>query len=392
MMMARNDHPTAVLSAPTATVGMIGGGQLGRMTQQAAIALGIDLRVLSDEPQAPAVLAGATLVHGSHHELDAVLELAQTCDVVTLDHEHTPDHVLQAIVAHGHLVRPNPDAARLAQDKLRARRAFSAWGLPVPAFAEVAAGDTAAVERFAAEHGWPVVLKAPTGGYDGRGVEVVGSPAELAICDLAQREPRWLIEEAVPIATELAVLIARRPSGHSRAYPLIETVQDNGICRELVTPARVDAAVAERAVQLAATIADTIDVTGILAVELFLTDAGDLVINEIATRPHNSGHITIEAAVTSQFENHLRAVLDWPLGDTALVTPAAATVNLIGPQWPVDFSRTLPLALEDPAVHVHLYRKTSRPGRKIGHITARAATPEAALHGAHRAVDRLLSR
>ena len=379
-------------AAASAVVGMIGGGQLSQMTQQAAIALGVELRVLADRIDDPAVLAGATAHLGGHHDPEVVGRFAQRCDVITLDHELTPEPILRSLVDRGHLVRPHPDAARLAQDKAAARAAFGEAGLPVPPFVVVDRGATDAVEAFAAEHGWPVVLKAPTGGYDGRGVEMIDSPEALAACELARQSPTWLIEAAVPIATELAVLIARRPSGEARAYPVVETVQRDGICHELVMPARIDPSVADQAIELAHRIAEMIDSVGMMAVEMFLTTAGDLVINEIATRPHNSGHVTIESAATSQFENHLRAVLDWPLGETDLVTPAAATVNVLGPSEPADFSVTIPRALAVPGAHVHLYRKSSRPGRKIGHVTARGATADEALASAHRCADELVGR
>jgi 5-(carboxyamino)imidazole ribonucleotide synthase len=258
----------------------------------------------------------------------------------------------------------------------------------------VAAGDVAAVRAFAEANGWPIVVKAPRGGYDGRGVFTVSDLTELA--DLAGQPglaslDRWLLEAHVAIAIELAVLVARRPSGPSVTYPVVETVQRDGICHELVMPARIDAETAARATAIAGAIAERIDASGMLAVELFLTDRGELLVNELAARPHNSGHATIDASETSQFENHLRAVLDWPLGATTSVAPAAATVNLLGPERPVDLSRTVPLALEDPTVHVHLYGKSFSPGRKVGHVTALGDDPDTALAAARTAARILLT-
>ena len=379
-------------SAASAVVGMIGGGQLSRMTHQAAIALGIDLHVLADGPEAPAAAAGATPHLGGHEDLDAVLAFARQCDVVTLDHELTPAPILRALVDEGHVVRPHPDAARFAQDKGVARVAFAEAGLPVPAFILVDRGQTAEVTEFAAEHGWPFVLKAPTGGYDGRGVEVIDDAAALERSELAANSGRWLVEAAVPIEIELAVLVARRPSGETRLYPVVETVQTDGICTELITPARIPADLADQAASLARRIAEMTGATGILAVEMFLTHDGELIVNEIATRPHNSGHITIESAATSQFENHLRAVLDWPLGSTESIAPASATVNVLGPLGSIDLAETVPRALEVEDAHLHLYRKVSRPGRKIGHVTARASTIEDARAAAHECVERLVGR
>ncbi len=370
---------------------MIGGGQLSRMTQQAAISLGVDLHVLAMHEDEPAIRAGATMHEGSHLDAEAVGALASAVSVVTLDHEQTPTETLESLVEAGHAVHPMPAASAYAKDKAFARRRFSEWNLPVPSF-EVIDADVEAGVRFGDEHGWPIVLKAPTGGYDGRGVAFIESADALANDALASNSATWLLEETVPIAMEVAVLVARRPTGEAVTYPVVETVQEGGMCRELVLPARIDAALADRAAALATEIADRIDVTGIMAVELFVTTSGDLLINELATRPHNSGHITMEACRTSQFENHLRAVLDWPLGSTELVGPAAATVNVVGVDDTNDFSATLPLALEDPTVHVHLYEKGSRPERKLGHVTALADDVDDALNSAHGAADRLVGR
>jgi len=378
-------------SPPTAVVGMVGAGQLARMTQQAAIALGIELRVLSKDRDSPAVDAGARHVAGDPCDMKSLLRLAEGCDVVTFDHEGVPPALISRLAAAGHQVRPSPAAQLLAQDKGEARRLLSRSGFPVPPFIEVAQGDVEAVRSFAAAHGWPLVLKAPTGGYDGRGVEVITSAEQLASSPLAAASTRWLIEEKVDIRQELAVLIARRPAGWWQAYPVVETVQRDGICHELQMPGVIPAALAVEAVSLAASIADGIDATGILAVELFVTGDGGLVVNELAARPHNSGHATIEATVTSQFENHLRAVLDWPLGDTSLLAPAVVTVNLLGPVGGVDLARGLPAALEDPSIHVHLYRKAHRAGRKLGHVTALAETVGEAQAKARRAAACLVA-
>jgi len=380
-------------ASASATVGMIGGGQLARMTQQAAIGLDVDLRVLTPDPAAPAVLAGARPVAGRPDDLEAVLAFAADCDVVTFDHEQVPAAVLSALMGAGHVVRPEPGAKRLAQDKVHARRILDRAGFAVPPFAVVAAGDRRALARFAEDHGWPVVVKAPQGGYDGRGVAVVHrDDLDASTAPLPESGGQWLLEAMVPIAVELAVLVAQRPSGWWSAYPVVETVQQDGICRELIMPARIPAALAERATALAVSVAQGSCATGILAVELFVTVAGDLVVNELAARPHNSGHATIEACRTSQFENHLRGILDWPLGSTAMAAPAAATVNILGGELGLDLGRDLPRVLEDPRVHVHLYGKECEPGRKLGHVTALADEPEVARGAAHAAVAILTAR
>ncbi len=369
---------------------MVGGGQLARMTQQAAIALGIELQVLTPRPTDPAIQAGAGFRPGDPDDLEALFALAADSDVVTFDHEHVPNSHLRALAEAGHLVRPGPGAKLLAQDKIVARRVLGDAGFAVPAFADVESGDLASVKRFGEANGWPIVVKLPRGGYDGRGVFTVRNVADLAGQPALSSTDRWLLEAHVPIATELAVLVARRPSGQSVTYPVVETIQRDGICHELVMPGRIAADTADEAVAVAVAVAESIDVSGILAVELFLTTGGELLVNELAARPHNSGHATIDASATSQFENHLRAVLDWPLGASTQLAPAAATVNLLGPAGPVDLARSVPRALEDPNVHIHLYGKSPSPGRKLGHVTSLADDPAVALGSARAAALTLL--
>jgi 5-(carboxyamino)imidazole ribonucleotide synthase len=385
--------PTTVPAAhhhATARVAMIGAGQLARMTHQAAVDLDVELHVLAKRADEPAVLAGAPYRIGSHLDLADVLAGAGDGDVVTFDHELVPPPLLAHLEAAGHVLRPSAAALLFAQDKIAARERLSAAGYPVPAFATVA--SPAGVAEFAAEHGWPVVLKARAGGYDGRGVIFIAGPADLP-ADLewaTPSSPAWLVEAHVDLAVELAVLVARRPSGAAVSYPVVETTQLDGICIEVVTPARIAPEVAERAGVLARSIVEHIGSVGICAVELFVSAAGEILVNEVALRPHNSGHITIEANATSQFHQHLRAVLDWPLGATGLITPAAAMVNLIGVSSQSDPGRRLPLALANEGAQVHLYAKESRPGRKIGHVTAMAATADAALDVARAARASLL--
>jgi 5-(carboxyamino)imidazole ribonucleotide synthase len=369
---------------------MIGAGQLARMTHQAAVDLDVELHVLAQRADEPAVLAGAPYRIGSHLVLADVMAAGDDGDVVTFDHELVPPALLAHLEAAGHVLRPSAGALLFAQDKVVARQRLSSAGYPVPAFATVA--GPAEVAAFAADHGLPVVLKARAGGYDGRGVIFVADPAELPP-DLDwgnPRSPAWLVEAHVDLVAELAVLVARRPSGAAVSYPVVETTQVDGICIEVVTPARVAPDLAQRAGRLARSIVEYVGAVGICAVELFVGGDGELLVNEVAFRPHNSGHVTIEANVTSQFHQHLRAVLDWPLGATGLITPAAAMVNLIGVGGQPDPGRRLPLALAQEGAHVHLYAKQSRPGRKIGHVTALAATAGQALGVARAARAALL--
>jgi 5-(carboxyamino)imidazole ribonucleotide synthase len=373
-----------------ARVAMIGAGQLARMTQQAAVDLDIDLIVLAASVEDPAVLAGAAYLLGDHTDLAALVAAAQAAELVTFDHELVPPALLAELEQRGYVLRPGRRALAAAQDKLAARRLLAATGYPVPAFEEVA--GAAAVGAFAQAHGWPVVLKARSGGYDGRGVLVLDSPAAIP-SDIhwgTPDDPAWLVEEYVELVAELAVLVARRPSGASVTYPVVATTQVDGICRYLVAPAGVAPAVAAEAQRLARSLADDLDATGICAVELFVGPGDRLLVNELALRPHNSGHATIEANLTSQFHQHLRAVLDWPLGPTDLVAPAAAMVNLIAPSAALDVAASLPAALAVPGAQVHLYAKGPRAGRKIGHVTALGSTTADALATAAAGADALL--
>jgi 5-(carboxyamino)imidazole ribonucleotide synthase len=362
---------------------MVGGGQLARMTAQAATSLGLSLRVLAQRPDDAAASAPVAMI-GSHHSLADLLAFAERCDVLTFDHEHVPPEHLAALVEKGHRLHPHPEALRYAQDKRAMRIRLGELGVAVPAWQSVS--TDADLIGFAERYGWPVVAKAVRGGYDGRGVWVVPDPAAAADVLATSAGTELFVEEFIPLRRELAVLLARSPSGEVRKWPLIETVQRGGICVETLVPAGESAPA-----ELGAEIAATLGVTGVLAVELFERTDGVVLVNELAMRPHNSGHWTIEASRTSQFEQHLRAVLDWPLGDTALTAPAVATSNVLGGPDPDVMSRLPGVLAADPALKVHLYGKQGRPGRKLGHVTAlgddlarvrrRAASGAAALTG-----------
>lgn len=347
------------------------------MTHQAAIALGQSLHVLAVSPDDPAALVSPNITLGSHTDLDALSAFAKGCDVLTFDHEHVPGEHLQKLVDQGVHVRPGPDALLHAQDKLVMRRKLADLGLPVPPFAQVE--SVADVTAFAEEHGWPCVLKAARGGYDGRGVWMLNGPDSAG--ELVPRLLEWgtplLVEERVAMRRELAALVARSPFGQGGVWPVVETVQSNGICVEVLAPApdmsEADAQVAQ---ELALRIASELGVVGVLAVELFDTDSG-LVINELAMRPHNSGHWTIEGARTSQFEQHLRAVLDYPLGATDVMAPAVVMANVLGASEAPAMSpdeRLHHLLARFRDAHVHYYGKQERPGRKIGHVTMLGAS------------------
>jgi 5-(carboxyamino)imidazole ribonucleotide synthase len=354
-------------------VAMVGGGQLARMTHQAAVALGQSLRVLATDPGESAALVAADVRLGDHRSLDDLRGVATGATVLTFDHEHVPTEHLRRLEAEGHRVAPGPAALVHAQDKLVLRRALADAGEPQPAWVE--ARTVHVVTAFADEVGWPVVLKTPRGGYDGKGVFVVDGPDEVA--DLLERHGTLLAEERVGMVRELSAQVARSPFGQVAVWPVVETVQRNGVCAEVLAPAPgLPESLATAAQELAVRIADRLGVVGMLAVELFQTGDGVLV-NELAMRPHNSGHWTIEGARTSQFEQHLRAVLDYPLGSTAMTAPVVVMANVLGGRaaesdWdgPGIDERVHHLMAHWPDVKLHWYGKGQRPGRKLGHVTA----------------------
>lgn len=349
-------------------VGMVGGGQLARMTAAAAVGLGATFRVLAESPTESAALVTRNATLGSHLSLPDISAFAADCDVITFDHEHVPGAILADLESAGVLVRPGSAALRYTQDKLAMRDRLSALGVPCPRYASVS--SAADVVEFA-RGSWPVVLKAVSGGYDGRGVWVCETAAQAE--EVAAHGVALLAEEFVPFRRELAALAARSPSGQGAAYPVVQTVQLDGICREVIAPAPgLDPDTAVEAEALALRIAAELGVTGLLAVELFEARDGRLLVNELAMRPHNSGHWTIEGARTSQFEQHLRAVLDLPLGSCAPTAPAGqftVMANLLGGDDPDVFDRYIHVMAADPAVKVHFYGKEVRMGRKIGHVT-----------------------
>ena len=353
------------------SIGVIGGGQLARMMVPPAVHLGFDLRVLAEAEGTSARLA-ATAV-GDHHDARAVLDFARDVDVVTFDHEHVPQEVLRALVEAGVAVHPSPGALAVAQDKIVMRERLTALGLPVPQWAAV--HDSAELGAFLEGHGGRAVVKTPRGGYDGKGVRVVRAADEaddwFAVVAEHGADAVLLVEELVEFRRELSQLVARRPSGEVAAWPLVETVQRDGVCAEVTAPAPgASEALVREAEAIARSVAEQLEVTGVLAVELFETADGRLLINELAMRPHNTGHWTIDGAVTSQFEQHLRAVLDLPLGETSAHRPWSVMVNVLGgPSEGTMGERLAALMADQPGAKVHDYGKDPRPGRKVGHVT-----------------------
>ncbi|MBB4135739.1 5-(carboxyamino)imidazole ribonucleotide synthase [Gordonia humi] len=359
------------------TVTMIGGGQLARMTHQSAIALGQCLRVLAAGDAEPAAQVSGDVVLGSHESLEDLRTAAEGAVALTFDHEGVPLHLLEALEADGVAVRPPSAALRFAQDKLDMRNRLSELGLPVPDFADLS-GDVAAARdeliAFGERNGWQIVLKAVRGGYDGRGVWLVdGRDEALAVFDAhAGGDTVLMAEQKVSMRRELSAMIARSPYGQGAAWPVVETVQRKGQCAVVLAPAPgLDETVAEQAQRMALRLADELGVVGAMAMELFETVDGELVVNELAMRPHNSGHWTMDGAVTSQFEQHLRAVLDYPLGDTSARAETVVMANVLGadetPEMSVD-ERMHHLFARMPDAKIHMYGKSERPDRKVGHV------------------------
>lgn len=352
-------------------VGVIGGGQLARMMTPPAINLGLELKVLAEAEHSSAVMA--TTMVGDYTQFEVVAEFAKTVDVITFDHEHVPLDVLRRLEEAGVSVQPPSRALAFAQNKLEMRARLSALGLPMPIWAAIS--SVAELQEFLNDNGGVCILKTPIGGYDGKGVRVIKSVEDAADwlepAMLGSVGGSLLAEEKVNFVRELAQLSARRPSGEFATWPLVQTVQANGVCSEVLSPAPgADRATLERAAEISRGVAEGLGVTGVLAVELFETPNGRLLINELAMRPHNSGHFSIEGSTTSQFEQHLRAVLDLPLGSTAATQPHSVMVNLLGVDDRRDFVSSYEQVLaQHPSAKVHTYGKAPRAGRKMGHVT-----------------------
>ena len=338
-------------------VGVIGAGQLARMMVAPATALGIDLLLFASDAQD----SGAQITHhviGDYRNLDAVLAFAKQVDVVTFEHELIPLSVIKGLEAEGIKVYPPSSAFIFSQDKAAMREELSAF--PAPHSQVIT--EASSVKEF------PVIAKAISGGYDGRGVWKVETPA--ALLEILKHTSPLLVEELVDFDTEIAVMVARSPHGQATSWAPVETIQEDGICTITITPAqKISPQVAEKAQQIALEIAQLVGVVGVMAVEMFVKGE-EIYINELAMRPHNSGHWSIEGSETSQFEQHLRAILDLPLGSPAMVHPFAVMGNVLGGDKTDMYRPYLHLMARTPSLHFHQYKKDVRPGRKIGHVTA----------------------
>lgn len=370
-------------------LGILGGGQLAQMMTQAAISLGIETAVLERTPDSPA----SRLTH--HHQIGDwnafenhafLADFASWCDVVTLENEFVPPEVLEILAGFVPAIYPTAETLYLIRDKLTQKQIMAQNELPLPAFAEIQTPQD--IHDFIAVHGLPAVLKARTNGYDGYGNATIRSATDISFALNKLSNRTCYIESFVPFVRELAVMVLRGRDGEIRVYPVVETVQHNHICHIVRAPAAVEPEIAKRAQSVAIKAVEAVNGVGVFGVELFLLENNEIVYNEIAPRPHNSGHYTIEGCVTSQFENHIRAVLGWPLGSTDLVAPAAVMVNILGKRDGLVRPDGVKAALNVPGAHVHIYGKgESRIGRKMGHVTVLGDSLEQVEHLARQAAD-----
>lgn len=369
------------LESGSITIGVIGGGQLARMMVPPAIHLGLRISVLAEAEGSSAARAADAV--GDYRDPETVYAFAESVDVVTFDHEHVPGAILRELERRGVAVHPRPDALQYAQDKILMREKLGDLGVPIPAWAAVE--DEAELQTFIDAHGGRAVVKTARGGYDGKGVRVVSDAVEVRDWFTALAEDghggRLLVEELVDFTRELSQLVARRPSGEIRTWPVVETIQRDGVCAEVIAPAPVqNPETLAEAARIGRTVAEGVGVTGVLAVEMFETRDGRVLVNELAMRPHNSGHFSIEGSVTSQFEQHLRAVADLPLGDTSMTAAAVVMVNVLGGPaegpMPVRYAEAL---AAHPRAKIHSYDKQPRPGRKVGHVTVTGDSLDAVL-------------
>ena len=375
------DHPR---------IGIIGGGQLAKMTALAGLQLGCDVIVLERSSASPAATLALHSIVGDWNDPEVLLQLAAQSDVITLENEFVDAGALRVLEASGARLLPTADSIALTQDKFVQKSTLAEAGLPVSAFRKVASIQD--ILDAGSHYGWPVVLKTRRNGYDGKGNFTVRDAGEAAAGweNLSAGKSELFVEAFCPFERELAAIVTRARDGSSAAYPVVESVQRDHICHVIKAPASLPADVGTRAAELARRAVAAVGGLGSFGVEMFLLADGSVLINELAPRVHNSGHYTIEACECSQFENHVRAVLGWPLGSTRMIVPAAVMVNLLGvgkgSGWPTGLNR----ALEMPGVHVHIYGKAQAGrGRKMGHVSALGSTMEQANARAHAAAEQI---
>ncbi len=371
------------------TVGIIGGGQLAQMLYQSAISLGIGAHLFASsvDEAAPKYFRDITRASSESWTPPEIYHFAQKCDAVTFDHELVSPNIVRELEKRGCLMLPTASTLELSANKANQRQRLAQLGYSLPPYQ--ICNTLSEISSFGARWGWPIVIKPSTGGYDGRGVFIVEGDAEAAaVLNNLQTQLPFVVEPKLHLDAEGSVLAVRSTTGESLTYPMVRTFQVDGMCREVTSPGDFPQEITDEARQIAESIAKELEVVGILAVEFFVVD-GKLLVNELAPRPHNTGHITIEANVTSQFENHLRAVLGLPLGSTELRVPAAAMVNLISNSNSQNLMPLLPTALSVRGASLHLYSKSARKNRKLGHVTVTGGSVEEALESARQTVDHL---
>ncbi len=372
------------------TIGIIGGGQLAKMLGQAASQLGLQTIVLSEQPHCPAASSVTRVIQGAADEIDSLRQLAEACDLVTLENEFVDSNLLAALESDGHPLAPSAATMRIVQDKFLQKTALKNAGLTVPEFIDVP--DLAALDAAIRILGLPLVLKKRRNGYDGKGNATIRKEADSRLAwELLNGEENALFAEAFcPFTQELAIMITRGTNKTSVAYPVVETIQDHHICRTVKAPAAISPALADTVTNLARKAIDAVQGVGTFGVELFRTADNRILINELAPRVHNSGHYTIEACACSQFENHLRAILGWPLGSPAMRLPAAVMINLLGNGKGSGAPLGIQQALDVAGAHIHVYGKTtSAPLRKMGHLTILGQSLEDTLQRAQRAASKI---
>ncbi len=371
-------------------LGIIGGGQLARMTAIAALPLGVDVVVLEKNPHSPAARLSPDSVVGDWSDPGTLNKFAERCDVVTLENEFVDAAALENLEQAGHKVFPSAACLALTQDKLKQKQALQNAGLAVPKFRAVV--SPAEIISAASHFGWPLLLKTRRNGYDGKGNFTLKSESDIAAGwqALGGDQNDLMAEAFFPFVKELAVIVTRGRDGTMAVYPVVETVQRQHVCHVVKAPAQVSEDVVRRATALARNAVESVGGVGSFGVEMFLSSTDEIAINELAPRVHNSGHYTIEACDCSQFENHVRAVLGWPLGNPLMVAPAAVMVNLLGREKTSGRPRGLENALQLTGVRFHVYGKmTSGPGRKMGHITVLENSVEKAQVIAERAAKEI---
>jgi 5-(carboxyamino)imidazole ribonucleotide synthase len=366
------------------TIGIVGGGQLGRMLTQAAQPLGFSVVVIDPGENSPATQVGATQIEADLYDKAALSKLADQSDYITVEIEHLDADALAELVKEGSVVNPAPSTIKLIQDKYLQKEFLRKAGLDVADFVKI--DNYADAQKALKKFGGSMVLKTRHGAYDGRGNAVITNEIELKQAWELFKDTPLYAEELIPFTKELAVMVARSTKGEIAIYPVVETVQERNICLEVLAPAAVGKTTTAKAVKLATKTAELLEGAGVFGIEMFLTKGGKVLINEIAPRVHNSGHYTIEACVTSQFEQHIRAISGLPLGDTSLRAPAAVMINILGERNGDTFLTGLDKAEANPHTKVHIYGKSpTKIDRKMGHITSLGETVDEARQRARQA-------